>query len=76
MTPGGRRRTIATGETLLVAFQGEERHPLSDSELVEAVVCLANRSDHRPAWLLIGIQAASSRLGVCRQLQPVVGGRL
>ncbi len=56
MTPKDLRRLIAGGETLAVEFKGEERQPLSDAELVEAVVCLANRSDDTPAWLLLGVE--------------------
>lgn len=56
MTAEDLRRLIAAGETLAVEFKGEERQPLSDGELVEAVVCLANRTDEPPAWLLIGVE--------------------
>lgn len=49
-------RLITGGETLDVEFKGEERRPLSDDEIVEAVVCLANRSANTPAWLLIGVE--------------------
>ena len=34
---------IQKGETLAVEFKGEERAPLSDRDLIEAIVCLANR---------------------------------
>lgn len=47
---------IAGGETLNVEFKGEARGPLSDRDLVEAVVCLANRTGSDPAWLLVGIE--------------------
>jgi ATP-dependent DNA helicase RecG len=47
---------IAEGETLNVEFKGEERSPLNDRDLVEAVVCLANRADTKPSWLLIGVE--------------------
>src|SRR5581483_8223820 len=30
--------------------------PLSDDELIETVVCLANRPSTTPAWLLIGVE--------------------
>ena len=56
MTPEELRRLIAAGETLNVEFKGEERSPLNDRDLVEAVVCLANRSGTEPAWLLIGVE--------------------
>ncbi|MEW6107217.1 MAG: ATP-binding protein [Bacillota bacterium] len=55
MTPEDLKRLIAGGETPAVEFKGEKRQPLSDAELVEAVVCLANRSDDTPAWLLVGV---------------------
>ncbi|WP_018465145.1 ATP-binding protein [Calidithermus timidus] len=56
MTPERLRELIAAGESLDVEFKGEERKPLSDDELIEAVVCLANRSSKAPAWLLIGVE--------------------
>lgn len=52
MTPDRLREIIAGGESLDVEFKGKEAHPLSDGELVEAVVCLANRPGERPGWLL------------------------
>ncbi len=55
MTPERLQELIAAGESLDVDFKGEERAPLSDDDLVEAVVCLANRSADTPAWLLIGL---------------------
>jgi ATP-dependent DNA helicase RecG len=56
MTPDELRARIAAGETLDVEFKGEERQPLSDGELVEAVVCLANRAGDKSGWLLIGVE--------------------
>lgn len=56
MTPEALRSLIAAGETQEVEFKGEERHALSDRDLVETVVCLANRSGDEPAWLLIGVE--------------------
>jgi ATP-dependent DNA helicase RecG len=47
---------VRAGETLAVEFKGEEREPLSDRELVEAVVCLANRAGEEDGWLLVGIE--------------------
>lgn len=47
---------IAGGETLNVEFKSEARGPLSDRDLVEAVVCLANRTGSAPAWLLVGVE--------------------
>lgn len=43
MTPERLGQMIRDGESLDVEFKGEEREPLSDSALVETVVCLANR---------------------------------
>lgn len=43
---------IAGGERLDVEFKGEERQPLSDGDLVEAGVCLANRPGDHLSWLL------------------------
>jgi ATP-dependent DNA helicase RecG len=43
MIPELLREIIADGESLNVEFKGEEKKGLEDSELVEAVICLANR---------------------------------
>ena len=56
MTPEELKRLIAQGENLQVEFKGEERTPLNDNDLVETVVCLANRAGDNPGWLLIGIE--------------------
>lgn len=56
MTPQALRPLIAAGETLAVEFKGEERAPLNDRDLVEAIVCLANRAGTEPAWPLIGVE--------------------
>lgn len=56
MTPDQLREIIARGECLDVEFKGEERAPLNDRDLVEAVVCLANRPGNQPGWLLIGVE--------------------
>lgn len=56
MTPEALHNLIAGGETLDVEFRGEERALLSDRDLVEAVVCLANRPSSKSAWLLIGVE--------------------
>lgn len=56
MTEDGLRRLIASGETLDVEFKGEERGPLNDRDLIEAVVCLANRGGNEPGWLLVGVE--------------------
>ena len=56
MMPEKIQRLIEAGETLDIEFKGEKKKPISDDELVEAVVCLANRSSNSPAWLLIGVE--------------------
>ena len=47
---------IAAGETINVEFKGEERGPLNDRDLIEAVVCLANRIGAEPAQLILGVE--------------------
>ena len=56
MTPEALRSLIAGTETLDVEFKGEEARALSDGDLVEAVVCLANRAGNTPSWLLVGVE--------------------
>jgi ATP-dependent DNA helicase RecG len=56
MTSDALRALVGRGETLAVEFKGEERAPLNDRELVEAVVCLANRLGTDPGWLLVGVE--------------------
>lgn len=56
MTPSALQDLVAHGETLTIEFKGEEREPLSDRDLVQAVVCLANRIGAEPAWLLVGVE--------------------
>lgn len=56
MTPNALRILIRGGEALAVEFKGEERGPLNDRDLVEAIVCLANRVGTELAWLLVGVE--------------------
>jgi ATP-dependent DNA helicase RecG len=56
MTPETLREVIAAGETLHVEFKGEETRSLNDADLVDAVVCIANRPAREPGWLLIGVE--------------------
>ena len=56
MTPEVLRLLIAGAETLDVEFKDEEARALSDGDLVEAVVCLANRPGNAPGWLLVGVE--------------------
>jgi ATP-dependent DNA helicase RecG len=56
MTPERLRELIAAGESLDVEFKGEENRPLSDGELADAAICLANRPGGEPGWLLVGVE--------------------
>ena len=56
MTPERLREIIEAGESLDVEFKGEEGRPISDRELVETAVCLANRRGQDPGWLLVGVE--------------------
>src|SRR5687768_8437807 len=56
MTPEKLRELIVAGETLNVEFKGGENRQLSDSELVDAIICLANRPGDEPGWLLVGVE--------------------
>jgi ATP-dependent DNA helicase RecG len=51
--PNELRQIIEGGETFTVEFKGEERALLSDNDLIEAVVCLANGQG---GTLLIGVE--------------------
>jgi ATP-dependent DNA helicase RecG len=50
------QRLIEAGENLNVEFKSDERAALSDDDLVELIVCLANRPGSEPAWLLVGVE--------------------
>ena len=56
MTPDDLQALIDGGETLGVEFKGESHAPFSDSDLIDAVVCLANGADAGPSWLLVGVE--------------------
>jgi ATP-dependent DNA helicase RecG len=56
MTPEALRALVAGGETLAVEFKGEAHAPLNDRDLVQAVVCLANRQGQEDGWLLVGVE--------------------
>ena len=56
MTPEQATGMIKGGETFDVEFKGESTKPLSDGELVEAVVCLANRRGAGLGWLFVGVE--------------------
>lgn len=57
------RKLIDQGETLNIEFKGERAVSLSDKDLVEAVVCLANRQDHEWGYLLVGVEDDGSITG-------------
>ncbi len=63
MTPEEVRNLIGRGETINVEFKGERSVPLSDRDLVEAVVCLANRHDHEWGYLFVGVEDDGSITG-------------
>lgn len=50
------RGLIEQGENLDVEFKSDQLRPFDDRELVEAVVCLANRMSTRTGWLVIGVE--------------------
>jgi predicted HTH transcriptional regulator len=56
MIPELLREIIAKSESPNVEFKGEEKVAMPDSALVEAVICLANRSGVEPGWLLVGME--------------------
>lgn len=56
MTPDIVQELIDAGESLNVEFKSESRKKLSDRDLIETVVCLANRTDTGPGWLLVGVE--------------------
>ncbi len=47
---------IRKGESLNIEFKGERLKPLSDRDLLEAVACMANRSDDKAGNLFIGVE--------------------
>ncbi len=57
MTPERLRELIEQGESLTVEFKGEETAALNDRDLVEAVVCMANRPGNDMGWVIIGVEA-------------------
>lgn len=56
MTPEQVLELIAGGETFEVEFKSDGSRELSDGELVETVVCLANWPGDGPGWLLVGVE--------------------
>lgn len=53
MTEADIQTLIAGGETLTVEFKGEEKEPLNDRGIFEAIVCLANSDG---GTLLVGVE--------------------
>ena len=47
------QQLVATGESMTVEFKGESRGQMSDRQIYEAVVCLANSEG---GLLLIGVE--------------------
>lgn len=56
MTPDNLRELIELGVSLSVEFKGEKSGHISDQEIIEAVVCLANRPAEETGWFLIGVE--------------------
>lgn len=46
-------KLVSAGETLTVEFKGEETRKISDDELIEAIVCLANAEG---GYLFLGVE--------------------
>ena len=63
MTPEEVWSLIEQGETLNVEFKGERSGSLNDRDLVEVVVCLANRQDHDWGYLFVGVEDDGSITG-------------
>ena len=63
ITPDRLLELIRGGESLDVEFKGESGQPFSDANLVESVVCLANRTGTAPGWLLVGVEDDRSITG-------------
>jgi len=56
VTPEKLRSLIAGGERLEVEFKSDAREAVNDKDLIEAVVCLANRTGIAAAYLLVGVE--------------------
>lgn len=56
MTPDLVQNLIDSRESLDVEFKSESRKQLPDKDLIEAVVCLANRTSTGPGWILVGVE--------------------
>lgn len=67
MTSERLQQLIASGETSDVEFKGDSARPFFDADLVEAVVCLANRPGTESGWLLIGVEDDGNVTGARRR---------
>lgn len=56
MTPEELEHLIRQGERLEVEFKSERAHALHPDELVETVVCLANRPAQERGWVIVGVE--------------------
>lgn len=56
MTPDRVLELTSAGESLATEFKSESAHSLSESDLLDAVVCMANRQDDVVGYVLIGIE--------------------
>nr|EES53630.1 MAG: putative transcriptional regulator [Leptospirillum ferrodiazotrophum] len=63
MTSEEAQALIRQGETLNVEFKGERSRPLNDTDLVETVVCLANRQGRDWGYLFVGVEDDGSITG-------------
>ncbi len=57
------RVLIAAGESFDVEFKAEGHRSLNDNDLIEAIICLANRPSDHPGYLLIGVEDDSRVTG-------------
>lgn len=73
MTEAELQELIAQGETLTVEFKSDRRDGLSDHELQEAVVCLAN---HEGGRLLIGVEDNGTITGLHQRHAATTPGAL
>ncbi|MBC7217416.1 MAG: putative DNA binding domain-containing protein [Candidatus Caldatribacterium sp.] len=56
MSPERLRQLIQQGESMDVEFKSERQRQLSDDEIVQAVVCMANRPGRQSGYILIGVE--------------------
>jgi len=70
MTEAEVLKLIAGGESMTVEFKGEEKKPLNDTKLIEAVVCMANAEG---GYILIGMEDDGRVTGACPDHQDAAG---